>query len=93
MIIPVRCWSCGKPIAHLWDQYKERTEKGETEFNKNEGVEQLFLGKFAQTAADAHGKQHKRHDHGPLENCVAHKIGGQSGQDEFGYNACAAGGK
>jgi DNA-directed RNA polymerase subunit N (RpoN/RPB10) len=27
MIIPIRCWSCGKPIAHLWEQYKERSEK------------------------------------------------------------------
>ena len=30
MIIPIRCWSCGKPIAHLWDEFKERTGKGET---------------------------------------------------------------
>lgn len=29
MIIPVRCFSCGKPIAHLWEEYKERTQKGE----------------------------------------------------------------
>ena len=29
MIIPVRCFSCGKPIAHLWEEYKERTKKGE----------------------------------------------------------------
>jgi DNA-directed RNA polymerase subunit N len=29
MIIPIRCWSCGKPIAHLWEQYKERVAKGE----------------------------------------------------------------
>jgi DNA-directed RNA polymerase subunit N len=29
MIIPIRCWSCGKPIAHLWDEFKERAEKGE----------------------------------------------------------------
>jgi len=29
MIIPIRCWSCGKPIAHLWDEYKERIAKGE----------------------------------------------------------------
>jgi DNA-directed RNA polymerase subunit N len=29
MICPVRCFSCGKPIAHLWSQFKERTEKGE----------------------------------------------------------------
>ena len=24
MIIPIRCWSCGRPVAHLWAQYKER---------------------------------------------------------------------
>lgn len=29
MIIPIRCMSCGKPIAHLWKQFKERTAKGE----------------------------------------------------------------
>ena len=29
MIIPVRCFSCGKPIAHLWKEYKERVSKGE----------------------------------------------------------------
>ncbi len=31
MIIPVRCFSCGKPVAQDWDQYVERTKKGETE--------------------------------------------------------------
>ena len=29
MIIPIRCWSCGKPIAQLWDEYQERIAKGE----------------------------------------------------------------
>jgi len=29
MIIPVRCFSCGKVVGHLWEQFKERTEKGE----------------------------------------------------------------
>ena len=29
MIIPIRCLSCGKPIGHLWENYKERVEKGE----------------------------------------------------------------
>lgn len=29
MMIPVRCYSCGKPIAHLWAEFKERVEKGE----------------------------------------------------------------
>jgi len=29
MIIPIRCFSCGKPIAHLWEKFKNRVEKGE----------------------------------------------------------------
>jgi DNA-directed RNA polymerase subunit N (RpoN/RPB10) len=29
MIIPVRCFSCGKPIGQLWEQFKEGVEKGE----------------------------------------------------------------
>ncbi len=29
MIIPIRCFSCGKPIAHLWEEYKERAANGE----------------------------------------------------------------
>ncbi len=29
MIIPVRCFSCGKPIGQLWDEFKERTDKEE----------------------------------------------------------------
>ena len=30
MIIPIRCWSCGKPIAHLWEKFNERVDKGES---------------------------------------------------------------
>lgn len=30
MIIPVRCFSCGKPIGHLWEDFKKRTEEGES---------------------------------------------------------------
>jgi len=26
MIIPVRCFSCGKPIGHLWEDFKKRIE-------------------------------------------------------------------
>jgi DNA-directed RNA polymerase subunit N len=29
MIIPVRCFSCGKPVGHLWEEFKERVQKGE----------------------------------------------------------------
>ena len=30
MIIPVRCISCGKPIAGMWEKYKERVDAGES---------------------------------------------------------------
>jgi DNA-directed RNA polymerase subunit N len=30
MIIPIRCFSCGKPIAHLWEDFKKRIEMGES---------------------------------------------------------------
>ena len=29
MIIPIRCWSCGKPIAHLWEKFQQRSGKGD----------------------------------------------------------------
>ncbi len=29
MIIPVRCFSCGKPIGHLWGEFKKRVAEGE----------------------------------------------------------------
>lgn len=29
MLIPIRCMSCGKPLGHLWEDYKKRVESGE----------------------------------------------------------------
>ncbi len=29
MIIPVRCWTCGAVIGDKWEEFIERTEKGE----------------------------------------------------------------
>ena len=29
MIIPIKCISCGKPIGHLWEKFKEKVEHGE----------------------------------------------------------------
>ena len=26
MIIPIRCFTCGKPIGHLWDAYKKQAK-------------------------------------------------------------------
>ncbi len=31
MIIPIRCFSCGKPIAHLWEKYKKQISQGVSE--------------------------------------------------------------
>lgn len=39
----MRCWSCGKPISHLWTQFKERVAKGET---KKEVLDDLGLERY-----------------------------------------------
>lgn len=51
MIIPVRCFACGAPISHLWEEFKERVANGEEKSDvMNElGVEKMccrsvFLG-------------------------------------------------
>jgi DNA-directed RNA polymerase subunit N len=40
MIIPVRCWSCGKPIAHLYEKFKKLVEEGKTH---KEALDELGL--------------------------------------------------
>lgn len=43
MIIPIRCFSCGKPLGHLWEEYSERVSKGE---NKKKILDALGLDKY-----------------------------------------------
>jgi len=43
MIIPIRCMSCGKPVGHLWQKYKERVDKGE---EKKKVMDDLGLEKY-----------------------------------------------
>lgn len=43
MIIPVRCFSCGKPIGHLWDEFKKRAGEGES---KKKVLDELGLERF-----------------------------------------------
>ena len=31
MMIPIRCFSCGKPLADKWDDYKNAIANGTTE--------------------------------------------------------------
>ena len=43
MIIPIRCWSCGKPIAHLLEKLQEKSEKGE---NSKQVLDELGLERY-----------------------------------------------
>jgi len=43
MIIPVRCFSCGKPVGHLWEQYKKRVADGE---NAGKVLDELGLDRY-----------------------------------------------
>lgn len=43
MIIPIRCFSCGKPVAHLWEDYKKRVERGE---DKKRVLDELGLKRY-----------------------------------------------
>lgn len=29
VLIPVRCFTCGAPLGHLWEEFCKRVEKGE----------------------------------------------------------------
>ncbi len=40
MIIPVRCFSCGKPVGHLWEEFKTRVAEGE---NQKKVLDELGL--------------------------------------------------
>ena len=43
MIVPVRCFSCGKPIGHLYDQYKLALEEG---LDKKQALDKVDLERF-----------------------------------------------
>ena len=43
MIIPVRCFSCGKPIGQLWGDFKKRIAEGE---DQKKVLDDLGLERF-----------------------------------------------
>lgn len=43
MIIPIRCFACGKPVAHLYEQFKERVAKGE---DRKKVLDELGLDRY-----------------------------------------------
>ncbi len=51
LIIPVRCFTCGKVVGHLYEEYKKRVDAGEEKEKvlndlglKRYCCRQLFLG-------------------------------------------------
>ena len=43
MIIPIRCFSCGKPIGHLWEEFKRRVAENE---NQKKILDELGLERY-----------------------------------------------
>ena len=43
MMIPIRCYSCGKPMAQLWEDFVKRVEKGE---DRKKVLDELGLERF-----------------------------------------------
>jgi DNA-directed RNA polymerase subunit N (RpoN/RPB10) len=44
MIIPIRCWSCGKPVGHLWEEFLEKTENRTK--NVKETLDELGIKRY-----------------------------------------------
>lgn len=44
MIIPIRCFSCGKPFAHLWAKFLEMTDNRKK--NTKESMDALGLKRY-----------------------------------------------
>jgi len=43
MIIPVRCFSCGKPIAQLYNEYKKMVGEGK---NHKDAMDELGIERY-----------------------------------------------
>jgi len=43
MIIPIRCFSCGKPVGHLWEEWQQRKAKEE---NTKKALDELGLERY-----------------------------------------------
>ena len=43
MIIPVRCFGCNKPIAQLWEKYKEKVAAG---VDKKTALDEVGLKRY-----------------------------------------------
>lgn len=64
MIFPIRCFSCGKPIGHLWFKYKELLQQGKTPKEALDELKiericcrQIFLSHYEEIEELAHIKK------------------------------------
>lgn len=48
MIITVRCFGCGKPVGHLYDEFKKRVDSGE---DAGKVLDELGLDRYCCRAA------------------------------------------
>ncbi len=48
MIVPMRCMSCGKPIAQLWESYQEKIKSGEP---KKKALDEVGIERYCCRAA------------------------------------------
>ncbi len=44
MIVPIRCWTCGKPIGHLWEDFLAKTNNRTQ--NIKETMDELGLERY-----------------------------------------------
>lgn len=63
MIIPVRCWSCGKPVSHLWEEFADRKNEDTKKVLDSLGLERyccraMFLGHVDLLDTAAQFKKH-----------------------------------
>ena len=42
MIIPIRCFTCGKVVSHLWEPYLEKVQKISLEERDIENMDQKY---------------------------------------------------
>lgn len=43
MIIPVRCYSCGKPVGQMWEEFRKRVSAGE---NRKKVLDDLGMDRY-----------------------------------------------
>lgn len=43
MIIPLRCFGCNKPVAHLWESYNEKVTAGT---DKKQALDEVGLKRY-----------------------------------------------